>query len=408
MLADSSSMNALRRQFFFSFAVIGSVMPLLTVFLRQEGGFNFLQIGLAISLMNIPMLCSPALITLLADRSFDPRRILASAYACSAVVLTMLYFSPSITVTLLLFVFHGLAFVAMLPLQDGFYFSLAQQSTLQGGSPPPYPLIRVWGTAGFILPSALLYIPLSRDAAIGSILPCAVGFCLLSLANSFTLPKITRLATSGALPTKAALLTILGPNVRWLTLGLFFAFLGAACYYAFIGNYFDEVIGIPSRHIGLIINLGVLLEIGFTMLMPRLQKMIHLKGILVLGLGYMVVRMVLLASTPTLVVALATQILHGLEVLALFIGPVMFINRLARDEFRNSIQGVFTMIVGGCGRVIGGVAGGLAVTEWGLSGGLWYAAAMVMIGFILVTCFFSRIPPPDEQTTETTLPSGVA
>lgn len=405
---DSLHMNALRRQFFFSFGVIGSVMPLMTVFLRQEGGFNFLQIGLAISLMNIPMLCSPALITLLADRSIDPRRILAAAYTCSASVLTLLFFSPSITFTLILFVFHGLAFVAMLPLQDGFYFSLAQQTTRHGGTPPSYPHVRVWGTVGFILPSAILYIPLSQEADTSSILPCAVAFCLLSLANSFTLPKITRLATSGGLPTKAALETILGPNVRWLTLGLFFAFVGSACYYAFIGNYFDEVIGIPQRHIGLIINLGVLLEIGFTMLMPRLQNLIHLKGILVLGLGYMVVRMVLLAITPSLFVALATQILHGLEVLALFIGPVMFINRLAKDEFRNSIQGVFTMIVGGCGRVIGGVAGGLAVTEWGLAGGFWYAAAMVMIGFILVACFFSRIPPPDEQTAESTLPSGAA
>jgi len=401
-------MNALRRQFFFSFGVIGSVMPLMTVFLRQEGGFSFLQIGLAISLMNIPMLCSPALITLLADRSIDPRRILATAYTCSATVLTLLFFSPSITITLILFVFHGLAFVAMLPLQDGFYFSLAQQTARQGGAPPSYPLIRVWGTAGFILPSVLLYFPLSQGASPSSILPCAVGFCVLSLANSLTLPRITRFASPGGLPTRAAFATILGPNVRWLTLGLFFAFLGAACYYAFIGNYFDEVVGIPKPYIGLIINFGVLLEIGFTLLMPRLQNLVRLKGILVLGLGYMVVRMVLLASSPTVFIAVATQVLHGLEVLALFIGPVMFINRLARDEFRNSIQGVFTMLVGGFGRVIGGVAGGLAVTEWGLAGGLWYAAAMVTIGFILVACFFSRIPPPEEQVEESTLPSEVA
>ena len=93
-------MTALRRQFFLSYAVIGSVMPLMTVFLREQGGFNFLQIGLAMSLMNIPMLCSPALITLLADRNLDSRRILAVAYTCSAMVLSAMYFSHVISLSL--------------------------------------------------------------------------------------------------------------------------------------------------------------------------------------------------------------------------------------------------------------------------------------------------------------------
>ncbi len=374
-------------------------MPLMSVFLREQGGFSYLQVGFAMSLMNIPMLCSPALITLLADRNTDPRRILAVAFSCSATVLTLLFFSESIALTLGLFVFHGLAFVAMLPLQDGYYFSLSEKYRKLGEFFPTYPLVRVWGTVGFILPSVLLFIPLSRGASASSILPCAVFFCLCSIANSFTLPAIERIkGTSRQLPTRKAFRTIFSKEARWLCVGLFFGFMAASSYYSFIGNYLDEVVGIPKRHIGLIINLGVILEIGFTLIMPWLQKKIHLKGIMVCGLFAMATRMVILAFFPGYLTAILTQLLHGLEVLALFIGPVMFLNRLAGDEFRNSIQGVFTMAIGGVSRVLGGLSSGLVATYFGLTGNLLFGAILAACSFLVITFLFSRIPPRQEES----------
>lgn len=391
-------MTAIRRQFFLSYAVIGSVMPLMTVFLREQGGFDYFQIGLAMSLMSLPMLCSPALITLLADRNLDPRRILSAAYTCSAIVLTLIFFSESIALTLTLFVFHGLAFVAMLPLQDGYFFSLAEESRRHRLTVPEYHLVRIWGTIGFIVPSLILYIPLSRGAEPRMILPCAIGFCVLSLLNSFTLKPVVRLAATAGrrLPSRQALTAIFAPNARWLSLGLFFGYLAAANYYAFIGNYLDEVVGVSKRHIGLIINLGVLMEVGCTLLMPWMQRRIHLKGIMVLGLGCMVTRMILLSFFPTPFTAVISQIGHGFEVLALYIGPVMFLNRLAEDEFRNSIQGVFTMTISGSARVLGGISAGVMVTQFGLKGCLLLGAGLGTCAFIVIAFLFSRIPPREE------------
>lgn len=392
-------MNAVRRQFFLSYAVIGSVMPLMTVFLREQGNFSYLQIGLAMSLMSVPMLCSPALITLLADRNVDARKILGAAYLCSATVLTSIYFSNHIALTLTLFLFHGLAFVAMLPLQDGFFFSLSEEYRKKGKPTPDYPLVRVWGTVGFILPSLILYIPLSKGAPASSILPCAVGFCLLSLINSFTLPEVKRPISTARekLPTREALAAIFAPNARWLCIALFFGFIATSSYYAFIGNYLDEVVGISKRNIGLIINLGVVLEIGCTVLMPKLQKWINLKGVMVLGLSCMALRMILLGFFPSPEVALLSQIGHGFEILSLYIGPVMFLNRLASDRFRNSIQGVFTMAIGGVARVIGGVAAGAVATGFGLQGVLLFGAALTLIALFTITALFKRIPPQERE-----------
>lgn len=393
-------MTAVRRQYFLSFAAIGSVMPLVTVFLREQGGFNFLQIGLAMSLMGVPTLCSPALITLLADRKLDTRRILAVAYTCSAVVLGMLFFSKSISLTLVLFFFHGLASVAMLPLQDGYYFSLAEERRRAGSGIIEYPMVRIWGTTGYILPSLILYYPLLHGAEVRSILPCAMVFCVLSLANSFTLPPVARRTgdATAKLPSRQAFAALFAPKARWLCLGLLFAYLAAASYYAFIGNYLDEVVKIPKPYIALVLMLGVLVEVGCTLIMPWLQAHLRLKGIMVLGLFCMVMRMTLLSFFPNPVVAVLVQFGHGFEVLALYVGPVMFLNRLAGDEFRNSIQGVFTMAISGTARVFGSLAAGFTAANFGLHANLLLGAGLGTCAFIVITFLFSRIPPREERT----------
>lgn len=372
-------------------------MPLMTVFLREQAGFTFLQIGIAASIMGLPMLFSPVLITFFADRNIDPRRILAVAFTSSACVLTAMFFSTQIKLTLLLYFVHGLSFVAMLPLQDGFFFSLTQQMKSEGKYFPEYPFVRVWGTIGFIVPSLLLYFPLKNGAEPGSILPVAVFFCVLSMINSFFLPplerKIFAAGTGRRIPTRQAFARLYSPEGRWLAIGIFFGLLAASIYYSFIANYFDEVIHIPRQYIGLIINIGVVLEIGYSLLMPAMQRKIGLKAIISLGLGLMSLRMFLLATFPTPLVAVLVQVMHGMEVLALYIAPPMFINRLAGDEFRNSMQGVYTMGVGGLSRVIAGTTAGFVIMNGDLKNGLYLGAGLALTAFIIITLFFERIPP---------------
>ena len=355
-------MRALCRQFFLSFAILGSVMPLMSVFLAREAGFGLRQIGLSMALTNLPMLVMPALITLLADRRIDPRKILGVAFTISAFVLSGIFLSRgNVAATLTLFVFHGLTFVAMIPLQDGFFFSWAEHRRHLDGETVPYPRVRVWGTVGFILPSILLYFLLRHGHGVSVILPCAAGFCVLSILNSFTLPEVPRAEPSpvaARLPTTEAISRLLSPEARFLCLGLALTYMGTVAYYTFLPIYFQDVIGVAPSHIGLIINLGVLIEVIFTVCMPLLQRRLGLKGIMVIGLTGTTLRMVLLAVFPSVWTAILTQIVHGMEVLATVVAPVMFLDRLAGNRFRNSIQGVFTMMVGGGARIAGSLIGG--------------------------------------------------
>lgn len=381
-------------------------MPLMSIFLSEEAGFNYQQIGFAMALANIPMLLSPALITLLADRSVDSRRILAAAFLVSITVLGLMYFIPNLWVRLGLFLFHGLAFVAMLPLQDGFFFSWAEHRRSLGEEAAPYPRVRVWGTVGFIVPSVILFFALQGGASTSRILLCAVGFGVIAFFNTFLLPEVPRGGASerepsdakpkkDRLPTGEAIRALFAPRARYLCLGLALAYMATIAYYSFMPIYFKEVIGISERYIGLVINIGVTLEIFFTLFMPRLQAVLRLKGIMIVGLVGMALRMTLLAWFPTLETALLTQVVHGMEVLALFIAPIMFIDRLAGDRFRNSIQGVFTMTVGGLARVGGAIIAGW-IASIDLRALLLYAAGLTLVAGMIILFRFKRIPDPHE------------
>jgi PPP family 3-phenylpropionic acid transporter len=397
-------MWAIKAQYFFSYGVMGSLVPLLSVYLRSDKEFSAFDVGLSGALMSVAMVISPVLITLLADKRVDARRILAVAFTATALVLTAIYFSPIVTLTLALFLFYGMGFVAMLPLQDGFYFSYAEQCRLSASPVSPYPLVRVWGTIGFIVPSLLLYGMIEYlECSSSVIVPCAVVFCLLSMANSFRLPKVDAAKLYGeddgkkkGLPTVAALKILVSPEARFLSLGLVLAFAATTAYYGYISLFCAEVIGIKQSQIGLFLSIGVVLEIFFTLMMPFLQRWIRLKGILMAGLFFMGLRMLLLAAFPGIWTVLITQLGHGLEALALYMVPVMFFNRLAGNEFRNSIQGVYTMMVGGCSRVIGGLIAGV-VAGTGLTTLFYYAGCLGMVSLLVIVFFFRGIPRTEDE-----------
>ena len=89
-----------------------------------------------------------------------------------------------------------------------------------------------------------------------------------------------------------------------------------------------------------------------------LRRRFRLKGVLVLGIAAMVTRLTLLSQAPGLWAALAVQSLHGLEALALYVVPMIYIDRLAGDRFRSSIQGAYTMTVIACSRPLGALVAG--------------------------------------------------
>ena len=116
--------------------------------------------------------------------------------------------------------------------------------------------------------------------------------------------------------------------------------------------------GVDRAWVGPIIALGVVVELGFMLTFGRLRDALGFRGLMTLGALTMAVRLGLLALFPVLAVALGTQLLHGMMVLTLHVAPAVYLNTLAHDRYRHSMQGLFAMAVFGTGRVAGSVLAG--------------------------------------------------
>lgn len=393
-------MRALQFQYFFSYGIIGSIAPLLTVFLKDDKGLSPPQVGMALAMVSSSTLITPLLITLLADTKLQTRRILAVAYALTGTALWLLLGSPNLGITFILMAAYGLSSVAIFPVQDGLYFSTARQQEQHGNTALPYPKVRLWGTVGYLAPTVLLWWFLQGATDVRPAVYTALGFALASVLGAlFGLPPVKpppREKGARKVPTFEALRLMTRRDLRWLCTGLGLTAAAGVTYHSFFPIYLRDHLHLPRHLIPVIINFGVACEILVTLLMPRLLKLVGEKGIIMIGLGWSIVRMATLALLPHPATAVLVQLGHGLEILALYVMVPILLNRHAGDHFRNSMQGAFSMFMGGS-RLIGALIAGQAV-NYNMFYALGGAAALALIAWIIV--WFGFTPSTDNPPAQ--------
>jgi len=355
-------MRAIRTQYLLAFAVMGSLLPYLPLFLRQRG-LDDQRIGQVIGMMGVAMALTPELVALLADTRYSSRALLAAVYALGGLSLGAMLGAHSFVMLLLVFSGFAIAFAPVHALHDGLTFSEVERRALRGLGSPPYHRVRVFGTVGFILPSLLLYAALRAGAPVDAALMAAIGFCVLGLLNAFRLPNPAAVQKdpSRKLPTLDALRTLARPRLLAYCAGMFLLVMSSSAYYAFYPRYLTDeaVVGIDMRWVGLISSIGVSIEIVFMLGFARLVDRLTLRGLITLGVVAMIVRLLLLGLWVHPAVAVGTQVFHGIQVMVMHVAPPMLLNRAAAPGYRSSMQGVYAMGVNGVGRVIGSVLAGL-------------------------------------------------
>jgi predicted MFS family arabinose efflux permease len=80
-------------------------------------------------------------------------------------------------------------------------------------------------------------------------------------------------------------------------------------------------------------------------------------------------------------------VFHGVLVLAMLVAPPQFLDRHAEDWYRNSMQGVYAMLVPGVGRIVGTLAAG-PIARWSLQGVFAYSALLCLAATLLVAFAF--------------------
>ncbi|MFW6033412.1 MAG: MFS transporter [Phycisphaeraceae bacterium] len=392
-------MRAIKAQYFLAFAVMGSLLPYLSVVLKRRG-LTDPQVADVQFTTGLAIFLTPAVLGLLADTKVENRTILGTMFLVGSIGLGGMLSAEGFWPLMLTHAVYALAIFPLMPMQDGLLFRYQQQTGHTGS----YHRVRVYGTVGFIVPSLVLYVALAWGAPLASALVVAIGCCGLGALNSLRLPAVRdgagrpleagrevpepeededEQATAGSkLPTVQALRTMLQPRVLVFCIGMWLFQLIAACYYSYYPLYLTDLLGVEEKWIGLIANIGVVLEIFFMLSFGWLVARIGLRGVMVLGSLATMVRLGLLFAFPMVVIGIATQLFHGLQVLVLHVGPPVFLNAKAGPSFRSSMQGLYAMLVLGSGRMLGFIFAG-RVSNISLTAVFAYGASLALVATLL-------------------------
>ena len=394
-------MRHIRVQFFLTLGALGTVMPYMSVFFRHAG-LNAAQVGNAYAIWSLTAVFGPIVLTMLADTRLDPRRLLAIASAVTALALLLLTQVHGVAAVMGVWTIYCAASMPIFPLQDGVHFALQRRVRECGSPPTPYHLVRVWGTIGFLTPSLISLFILRDGVSLGVVLGIGAAFSAFAAVQALLLPdpRPSRpepaRADADAYPTLRAARAMLHPQLFVFCIAVVLVQMVAAVHSAFYPIYLSEHVHLADQWLGAASNVAVVIEIGLTFACGWLLRGMGVKGLVLLGMLATALRMLLIARSDSPYIAVSSQALHGLMILATGVVPHTVLDSHADDRFRHSMQGILVMIVSGGQAIASHLAGRMVATS--LSNLFIYCAALCLMAALLVALFFREPQTPLPKT----------
>ena len=363
---------------FLQYFVQGCYLPVISVYLEEAMGLNKGQIGLFGTALAIGPLFSAMVLGQLADRRFATQRVLAFSHLASAVLMFLLYASiqyfgasagRGFGLVVLLGVGYAVLYAPSMMLTNALAFHHLKDSDRE------FPLVRLWGTIGFVLPAWIVeYFFLSGSQA--ELLNNARGVTLLFAAAAgalmgfycFTLPHTP--PRRGAHKLALAQIVELFKSRAFLVLML--VALGVAVVHKFFfvlnSPYLKAMLyrGGEAGWEGRISSIGQVAEVGVMAILALLITRLGFKWTMALGIFAYIARSLLLAGaalidgqfTFSMVLICLGQAMHGFCFACFLAAGFMFVDRAASSDIRSSMQNFFGTFVLGIGFLLGGLVAG--------------------------------------------------
>jgi nucleoside transporter len=387
---------------FLQFFVWGAWYTSIAVYMTAEGMGDLTHWPFTVN--PIAAIAAPFFLGLVADRYFSTEKVLGVLHLLGGLVLlTVPQFSGAPVVFVLLLLLYNLCYMPTLGLANSIAFhNIVDQEK-------HFPLIRVFGTIGWIVAGLVVSLVLRRFVT-GAMLPeqtpmplymAAVMSVVLGL-YSFSLPHTPPPAAG----EKVSLRSIVGLDaLKALGSTPFYVFLGAsllisiplAAYYNFT-QLFLEATGF--QNIASTQTLGQMSEVIFMLLMPLFFVRLGVKWMLVAGMGAWVLRYALFAlAAPGEIfwMIILGILLHGICYDFFFVTGQIYVDKKSTPAIRGQAQGMLVLVTYGLGMLIGAQAAGnlfnaflgdataLTLGQWRQ---FWFIpaafAAVIMVGFALL------------------------
>lgn len=360
------------------FAHIGFFNPYLPLWL-QELGFSILAISLLTSVQAATRLFAPYGWGALSDRTGERVKLLRYGATVALIASLGLWLDFEsrfgiwwLTAVLLVMFTHT---SSMMPMSEAAMAHLISQ----GGAfdARRYGRVRLWGSLGFLVTvfaaGAWFEHFGMRD------FPAWTFASLLAVTVSvWLLPDLKEAVHAD--DEKLPVLPILRQRaVQWFLAAAFFHVMAHIGIYIFFSLYLDSI-GYSKTMIGVLWAVSVIIEIGWFYTQGRWLPRLSLTAWLIVCSAAMALRMGLTASLASvLLVLLFAQMLHALTFATHHTVCIALLSQHFPGRLRGRGQALYVVVAYGLPGVLGGLAGGLLSSAYGLVSVYWACGAISLI-----------------------------
>lgn len=367
----SSLKNRLYVMMFLQYFVQGSYLPVITEYLKSALGFTPDQIGYFVAALSIGPLAAPFLVGQLVDRHMATQHVLAICHAVGGLIMLSLFWMTDYGAIMVLGTIYSVLYFPSMMLTNSLTFHHLKAPDRE------FPMIRLWGTIGFIVPAWTIE-PFFLADLRGTELDTARGIVLVFAGVSglvmglycLTLPHTPpERRTKDFAPGKVVALLLKKRDFLVLVLVSLVVALVHQYHVLWNSPYLAALLereGVASTSIQRISSIGQIFEVVVMAVLGLLLTRLGFKRTMLIGATAYFLRCVIFAYAVTLEGQLIVpmglvcfgQALHGVCFGCFLAVAYMYVDHVASSDLRGSMQTFYGTFVVGLGFVAGPLVAG--------------------------------------------------